>query len=832
MTDAQIIYVNTSPSGLSDGSSWDNATNNLKGVLDTATYGVEIWVAEGIYTPDSTDRAASFIIPNGVRILGGFKGNEALAKDRDWQRNKTILSGDINNIIDQTDNSYSVVSTFSANHETIFDGFTISGGYANGTTNMSDSRAGGWYNDGQNGTSNPTIRNTIFENNYSMANGGAMYNFGTSGIASPTYNNCIFRNNSSEDSAGAVFNDGSYGESSPLFLRCTIENNSVNGVGGGIYNYAISGQSNSVFVNCIIQDNYAGYAGGGIYTLSKLEETEANIQITNCLFLNNESAAGGGAIYSLASDTGICSPIITNCTFYGNHSHTGGAMYSNASDGQTGNCSPIVSNSIFWNNTSNYEGPIRNNYASPYFEYTLIDVEDCDALLNGPGAQTSCNSPSMIFNQYPNFKDTVNFDLNLLENSIAINKGSKSALPLDWYDLDEDSDTAESLSLDLIDSTRIQLEIVDLGAYEAKELDTITCRINDIIIGEQSLCDVTNNLYTQTIIVYYDNPDGDLIINGENYTTTESPQVIVLDSLSANNLTVLVEAAFENDADCSFRTSFQAPTPCLCQMIAINTIEIVSGNVAKINWTSSSNATKYRLRYRTLTGLWIEKSTQGSENFRFLNQLMPNTDYQIQLKSLCSNSNTTWSSSSYFTTSSDSCDYPESTDFTKIMSTTTMDWANDIDDLKYKIKYRKISEGNPWIEFISNTNSKQLSLHQNSEYKFKIKTKCALGWTNWSPNFYYTSPNKFTIENSDLVADDDIELRTSVYPNPTTDKISIDINSYKNQQVQMIDLNGKLVWEDTVENQTTIDIQHLPNGIYFIKTQLNEKIHTTRFIKM
>jgi hypothetical protein len=98
------LYVKWNATGTNSGSSWENAIPRLQDALTKAggcNEVVEIWVAQGTYYPDeainstNNNRAASFIMKNGLAIYGGFTGTETQLSERNWQTNETILSGDI-----------------------------------------------------------------------------------------------------------------------------------------------------------------------------------------------------------------------------------------------------------------------------------------------------------------------------------------------------------------------------------------------------------------------------------------------------------------------------------------------------------------------------------------------------------------------------------------------------------------------------------------------------------------------------------------------------------------------------------------------------------------
>ena len=130
---SSIIYVDSGASGANDGTSWTDAYTNLQDALSVPETGVEIWVAAGTYKPTAgADRTISFVLADGVRLYGGFAGGETELDQRDWESNITTLIGDIGIVEDDGDNSYHVVKCGSLTRATVLDGFTITGGNADG----------------------------------------------------------------------------------------------------------------------------------------------------------------------------------------------------------------------------------------------------------------------------------------------------------------------------------------------------------------------------------------------------------------------------------------------------------------------------------------------------------------------------------------------------------------------------------------------------------------------------------------------------------------------------------------------------------------------------
>ena len=95
---AQIIwYVDQNATGGPQvGFSWATAFTDLQQALEKVQYNDQVWVAAGVYKPTTTNvRNMAFILKNGVKVYGGFKGDETAVTQRDPVANLTRLSGDI-----------------------------------------------------------------------------------------------------------------------------------------------------------------------------------------------------------------------------------------------------------------------------------------------------------------------------------------------------------------------------------------------------------------------------------------------------------------------------------------------------------------------------------------------------------------------------------------------------------------------------------------------------------------------------------------------------------------------------------------------------------------
>lgn len=440
----EIIYVDVQATGNNDGSSWQHAYNSLQPALTRAYRGAKIWVAEGVYKPtyDPTDRTATFQLVDGAELYGGFPAGGSTFAQRHPQAYPTILSGDIDNndlLIPAThahhivgNNSYHVVTSQGASERTLLDGFTISGGHANGAGHAN---GGGVYNGEE---SHPRLQTLLIIGNQAT-NGAGFYNSNSH----PTLVDVTFMGNEAVSAGGGFYNDSSL----VTLTNLTFQGNTASN-GGGFYN----GYSSGVF--------------------------------NNAVFVGNAAQANGGGLYN---DGG--SPILNNTTFAGNEADAfGGGVY-NAS-----NSIPEINNSLFWGNRSGSSSlaqqQIANINATPTLHYALIQGAFASGLwdqtlgLDGGGNVDAdpafVRSPDAGTDGSWGTADDDYGNLHLQAQSAAIDAGSNLAVPPDTADLDQDHETSEPLPYDRDGRSRFtdvtttpdtglgETPLVDIGAYEAQ----------------------------------------------------------------------------------------------------------------------------------------------------------------------------------------------------------------------------------------------------------------------------------------------------------------------------------------------------------------------------
>jgi hypothetical protein len=308
-----VLYVDDDAVAGGDGLTWNTAYRFLQDALaDAAASGGtvgEVRVAQGVYVPDrdeshldgSGERGASFELVDGVELLGGFAGVGAVDPDeRDFVLFETILSGDLagDDGPGNSENSYTVVRSIDTGEMTVLEGFTITGGNADGSHSSSAS-GGGMRNSG----GSPVVAHCVFTANNAKYTGGGVHTY----PGAPSFINCTI-----SDNTAGLWGAGMAGGGFEL-ISCRFEGNlSLRRAGGlSAWNFSaidcdfsqnvafdyggamlIWGGGDSTLAGCRFDSNIVGERGAAVVN-------QGSADLTACTFTNNVWIAdGGAAIYN------------------------------------------------------------------------------------------------------------------------------------------------------------------------------------------------------------------------------------------------------------------------------------------------------------------------------------------------------------------------------------------------------------------------------------------------------------------------------------------------------------------------------------------------------
>jgi hypothetical protein len=420
-----IRYVREGGAGTKDGTSWENASDDLQEMMDKhglqaadyPTYTYIVKLGAGTYKPlwdpsatagtynDPTDsRDKTFILRKGVQVRGGYTAtgediDETIRKSRfnadgtvispihqavlsgdftgDDSISGTAIGGDLD-FNNNVENAYHVVLALNipAGSGTVLDGLTIKGGFSDGNPAISVG-SGTFYRQFGGGiymiNASPVLTNLTICENYGNDLGGGMFSTGSSPVLS---NVKVFNNRA--NSGGGIYSQAS----SPLLSNVMISGNMGTYGSGGMSNDA----SSSVFTDVTISGNFAkgNYSDGG----GMLSNNNSSLVLTGVTISGNKAGRQGGGMYN--SDSSLT---LTNVTISDNEASTlGGGMYND-------NSSPVmIGGNITLNNSNGGGGIYNNNNSSPVLVNVKISGNDAGGAGGGGMYNSDAGSNPVLIN--------------------------------------------------------------------------------------------------------------------------------------------------------------------------------------------------------------------------------------------------------------------------------------------------------------------------------------------------------------------------------------------------------------------------------------------------
>ena len=428
------IYVNHNAAGSNNGLDWLNAYNDLHDALDAAQYGDEIWIAEGPYFPHTgSDRNIYFELDSGIKLIGGFVGAEASVDERNLEEHFTVISGNIGDPNDSTDNSNTLLYLIAPDSNSIIDGIVFEHGFAS-----SDS---------------------IFDNFSPLRSGGAIYVDPAGMDAVPTIRNCVFRHCFGRGYGAAYFCDQTEASkyNQPLFSNCKFIDNYVFRDGGAVYlNGGIAKDNGIDFNQCEFLANKSELKGGAI-VFKWDENASSNIEFIRSTFDNNRAGTWAGVFHQYLPSSGSHNYIIDSCFFTNNYAATGPAI--------------IEVSSLTLQNTNGFNLSITNNYISgneaiENLTYSaIINFDLIGYFINNYTISNNIISNNKASKFLSNFEltnqSTFNFSKNRLINNVYINED-----PMELFNLEESDPIKIDVTGNLILSGRQTFIVKTKGTWD------------------------------------------------------------------------------------------------------------------------------------------------------------------------------------------------------------------------------------------------------------------------------------------------------------------------------------------------------------------------------
>ena len=269
----------------------------------------------------------------------------------------------------------------------------------------------------------------------------------------------------------------------------------------------------------------------------------------------------------------------------------------------------------------------------------------------------------------------------------------------------------------------------------------------------------------------------------------------------------------------------------------------------------------------------------NSTHYYTLTNLMEGTNYEFQVRHLCSEDNwSAYSESMTFQTEGMSSDDEDDNDgddnddeddndeddtsdacaiipnhyFTAGYETSNAVTAYllfSTEGSAYRFRYRQSGSADEWLvtEESSYTSANLTGLMSSTVYEYQLSQKCESGWSDWSESNTISS-SSFTGGEPSFVDLDLIpkptsidQVRIQLFPNPVIDYVQIQWadawlgQDDEKRMIDIIDQTGRLITQLQIESTNVVRyaVGDLPSGVYFARVvDARGAVQVERFVKM
>lgn len=269
------------------------------------------------------------------------------------------------------------------------------------------------------------------------------------------------------------------------------------------------------------------------------------------------------------------------------------------------------------------------------------------------------------------------------------------------------------------------------------------------------------------------------------------------------------------------------PTP-TCGTVSVVATN-VSNNSADISFNSANNANFYTVFTSTDGNNWAEAASGTGTSYP-LSGLQECTSYQVKVVADCDELETsTESNVAFFTTSGSACacGVPQNVTVGNMnFKRATIRWNAVPDATRYEVRRRQLTQNN-WTSSWTNITNTQYVMpghFSNRQYEAQVRAFCpATGWSDWSPGVFYSSATYRDSGGEATRVSGNATPYVHIFPNPARDMVTLEYfgTDHTPAEIRIFDLTGRV--SRTVNatlfdnNNVSIDVSGLPNGMYFIQ---------------
>ena len=239
-----------------------------------------------------------------------------------------------------------------------------------------------------------------------------------------------------------------------------------------------------------------------------------------------------------------------------------------------------------------------------------------------------------------------------------------------------------------------------------------------VLVVNNSITNITSLPFGVAGTVTSNSGNIDVVLSGLTAGTTYNWKVMTVCEASGVNNALYVNGP-------NVTTSPACTTPGGLSATAIG------ADNATVNWSATATAHHYAVRARVVgTSTWSLNPNTIYGTSKILNGLTSGTDYEWQVRTVCStdtSSVSAWSSLQTFTTMVNCDDVPNNSTATNIgLSTATLTWDVLIGAQAYEVRYRKSSEsfGSNVYVVTTDTSLQLTSLISAADYTWDLRAIC------------------------------------------------------------------------------------------------------------
>jgi len=322
-------------------------------------------------------------------------------------------------------------------------------------------------------------------------------------------------------------------------------------------------------------------------------------------------------------------------------------------------------------------------------------------------------------------------------------------------------------------------------------------------------------------------------------STTTSSWVTVISTTPSRRLTSLLSSSnyeWQVQSVCSpnttsgvsawsssaFFTTLSAP---ICPVPSGLQSDSITASSARVYWTAVSGVQGYYIRYRPVTNTIVNWMTVTSTTpSRRLTNLLPSTNYEWQVQSVCSPATaaggSVWSASANFTTvASTPCNPPTGLVADSITnSSARLSWTPVAGAVGYQLSYRASGAAIWNSSTLFPTVRTITGLQAGTTYEAQVRSVCS-STSNTNATSIWTPAITFTTLAPAMRVPDVLNNRVNI----RRDETMTGEATYR-----LFDSAGKIV---DIKNNTSaggLDLSELTNGTYYLETRIGNRTERTQ----